>query len=164
METCENCGRSIGKLETPYVWQGKKIVCGGCWSSLGKARALLGVADAARSGGNAAAALSDPAVAAPSTRHLPGGAGPATSDRLRYSPKTGSRGSYPAMRIFGIILRGVGILVMVAGVFSLVVSAPLGELGVALGAGVVAWGLMVCAAAEVLLAVRDIALNTRPPG
>ncbi|HVS73146.1 MAG TPA: hypothetical protein VHQ47_17960 [Phycisphaerae bacterium] len=28
-ETCENCGRTIGKLETPRVWQ-EHIVCGTC--------------------------------------------------------------------------------------------------------------------------------------
>ncbi|HUX15268.1 MAG TPA: DUF3302 domain-containing protein [Phycisphaerae bacterium] len=29
VEQCANCGRSIGALETPHVWQGR-IVCSGC--------------------------------------------------------------------------------------------------------------------------------------
>lgn len=33
METCENCGRQIGNLETPHLWQGK-IVCIGCANTL----------------------------------------------------------------------------------------------------------------------------------
>ena len=65
------------------------------------------------------------------------------------------------MRIFAVVLRAVGILIMVSGVIEL---AGAGGLGLAVGAGVEVGGLMVCAAAEVLLAVRDIALNTRPRG
>jgi DNA-directed RNA polymerase subunit RPC12/RpoP len=33
MEKCENCGRVIGKLETPYVWTGN-IVCAECHQRL----------------------------------------------------------------------------------------------------------------------------------
>jgi hypothetical protein len=33
METCENCGGSIGKLETPFVWQ-DRVVCAGCHTKL----------------------------------------------------------------------------------------------------------------------------------
>jgi TM2 domain-containing membrane protein YozV len=32
-EVCENCGGTIGKLETPYVWQ-EKVVCAGCHARL----------------------------------------------------------------------------------------------------------------------------------
>ena len=32
-ETCENCGRTIGKLETPHVWK-ENIVCRDCNSKL----------------------------------------------------------------------------------------------------------------------------------
>lgn len=28
-EICDNCGRRIGRLETPHLWH-EKIVCGGC--------------------------------------------------------------------------------------------------------------------------------------
>jgi len=33
METCENCGATIGKLETPNVWQ-SHIVCAQCYAKL----------------------------------------------------------------------------------------------------------------------------------
>jgi len=33
IETCENCGRAIGKLETPRVWQ-DRVVCGECMPRL----------------------------------------------------------------------------------------------------------------------------------
>lgn len=33
METCENCGKKIGNLETPKVFQ-DHIVCGECWEKL----------------------------------------------------------------------------------------------------------------------------------
>ena len=29
LEVCENCGRQIGKLETPMVWK-ERVVCGKC--------------------------------------------------------------------------------------------------------------------------------------
>ncbi len=38
LETCGNCGRPIGKLETPMVWRGN-VVCAGC-------RKILETADA----------------------------------------------------------------------------------------------------------------------
>src|ERR1700722_9356459 len=33
METCENCGATIGKLETPNVWK-EHVVCGACYRKL----------------------------------------------------------------------------------------------------------------------------------
>jgi hypothetical protein len=33
MEECTNCGRIIGKLETPRVFDGN-VVCAGCWGVL----------------------------------------------------------------------------------------------------------------------------------
>ena len=35
METCENCGKSLGKLETAHVW-GEHVVCGNCLPALVK--------------------------------------------------------------------------------------------------------------------------------
>lgn len=32
-ETCENCGRKIGKLETPRLFQ-ERVVCHQCWNLL----------------------------------------------------------------------------------------------------------------------------------
>ncbi len=32
-EVCENCGRQIGKLETPMVWK-ERVVCGDCYGRL----------------------------------------------------------------------------------------------------------------------------------
>ena len=37
VETCRNCGRAIGKLETPQVWK-DAIVCGECHARLTKQR------------------------------------------------------------------------------------------------------------------------------
>lgn len=34
METCENCGRAIGKLETPHVYRAEHIVCSDCKARL----------------------------------------------------------------------------------------------------------------------------------
>lgn len=36
METCENCGRGIGNLETPFVWE-DKAVCKPCHTKLSRA-------------------------------------------------------------------------------------------------------------------------------
>jgi hypothetical protein len=33
METCANCGRTIGNLETPRIF-GEEVVCAGCWKTL----------------------------------------------------------------------------------------------------------------------------------
>ena len=33
LETCGNCGRTIGKLETPYLWQ-ENTVCKACYALL----------------------------------------------------------------------------------------------------------------------------------
>ena len=33
MDTCQNCGRMIGNLETPYLW-GESVVCVGCLNVL----------------------------------------------------------------------------------------------------------------------------------
>lgn len=38
-ETCANCGRGIGKLETPRVFEGN-VVCPECWGRLEQERAL----------------------------------------------------------------------------------------------------------------------------
>ena len=40
MENCENCGRAIGRLEQPYVWQ-KHVVCAACHAHLSSAPATL---------------------------------------------------------------------------------------------------------------------------
>lgn len=38
METCENCGSVIGKLETPYIFN-DSVVCSQCYQRLGSATA-----------------------------------------------------------------------------------------------------------------------------
>lgn len=38
-EKCENCGRAIGKLETPAIWK-NHIVCDGCYEILGKGKGM----------------------------------------------------------------------------------------------------------------------------
>lgn len=41
LETCENCGRVIGKLETPAIWQ-DHIVCNACHDTLTKNKVVSG--------------------------------------------------------------------------------------------------------------------------
>lgn len=36
LDTCENCGATIGKLETPQVF-GESVVCAACWRRLAEA-------------------------------------------------------------------------------------------------------------------------------
>ncbi|MGE5608331.1 MAG: hypothetical protein ACM359_03675 [Bacillota bacterium] len=38
LETCANCFRTIGRLETPFIWQGQ-IVCSACHTHLSQAAA-----------------------------------------------------------------------------------------------------------------------------
>jgi predicted RNA-binding Zn-ribbon protein involved in translation (DUF1610 family) len=40
METCENCGRQIGKLETPRVHE-NHVLCAECWTRLAPQEAEL---------------------------------------------------------------------------------------------------------------------------
>ena len=44
-ETCENCGRVIGRLETPMVWQ-EKVVCSDCFGRLSGMRTIPPIPDA----------------------------------------------------------------------------------------------------------------------
>lgn len=40
METCENCGRAIGQLETPFIWR-ESVVCAECHARLSPAGAKI---------------------------------------------------------------------------------------------------------------------------
>ena len=60
-ETCENCGRVIGKLETPMVWH-EKVVCTDCFGRLSGMRTIPPMPDA---GINATLPLHAPAGRSP---------------------------------------------------------------------------------------------------
>lgn len=45
IETCANCGRVIGKLETPMVWQ-ENVVCPECFGRLSGMRTIPPIPDA----------------------------------------------------------------------------------------------------------------------
>jgi len=49
METCENCGRTIGNLETPAVWR-ERVVCAECHQRLNGSHARGGQGAPAASG------------------------------------------------------------------------------------------------------------------
>lgn len=38
-ETCDNCGRAIGRLETPHVY-GQNVVCAGCLDALSRPQTI----------------------------------------------------------------------------------------------------------------------------